>query len=111
MNNTNQTSPASVFLVTVNDGDYYTRYAETLGAFTDRNEALGFAFAAQAASFETFDEALEGLEVVEMNGGDVVASLSAVPSEGIVAEYEGATNFLVTDVAAAYRSLVRALSR
>ena len=97
----------SVFLVTHNDGDYYTRHAETLAAFTSRDAALEFAFNRQVDEIELYNVVLTGLAVEERRGSEVVSTLDVVPRVGVSTDsYDDS----VTDRDAVYRDLGRILS-
>lgn len=96
---------SSVFLVTFNDGDYYTRYAETLAAFVSRQDALDYALCYQAQEIESSGYVLLGLAVVEQRGEEVVSTLSVEPRVGA-----GLTRRRVLDRSAVYRDLGRLLS-
>ena len=100
---------SSVFLVTYNDGDYYTRYAETLAAFPTREEALNYVLCRQAFEIEFRSEVMRGLEVVEMCGEEELSRLEVCPLVGVELEHEGDDYYRVAARAAAYRSLERIL--
>mgnify|MGYP000509653119 CR=1 FL=1 len=98
---------SSVFLVTYNDGDYYTRYDDVLAAFTSRDDAAAYALGVAAAEVEVYGDVREGLCLVERAGADEVSRVDVVPLVGFERdEYEGSR---VTDRDAVYRSLERIL--
>jgi len=99
---------SSIFLVTYNDGDYYTRNAETLAAFSSRIEASDFVLAYLAFSAERFGESIDGVSIVEMVGSETVSSLDIAVNMGVdrsVALYP-----VLYDLGAFYRGLERALT-
>lgn len=102
-------STPSVFLVTFDDGDYYTRYPETLAAFSSRQDALDFALCTQVAEVELWGRPLQGLAVVERAGDDEVSSLPVVPQKGIRPDRWGGVE--VIDLDAVYSDLGELLSQ
>lgn len=99
---------SSVFLVTFNDGDYYTRYPETLAAFVSRQAALDYALCYQAQEIESSGDVVLGLAVEERRGDEVVSTLSVEPRVGVGRDEYGTLR--VIDRSAVYRDLGRLLS-
>ena len=97
----------SVFLVTHNDGDYYTRYPQTLAAFTSRDEALEYAFNRQVEEIELWDGVVKGLAIEERRGSEVVSIVDVTPTRGVSTSLFDDS---ITDRAAVYRDLGRVLS-
>ncbi len=99
---------STVYLVTFNDGDFYTRYPETLAAFASRQDALDYALCYQASEIETSGDVVLGLVVEERCGDEVVTALSVEPRVGVGRDQYG--EIRITDRDAVYRDLGRVLS-
>jgi hypothetical protein len=124
MNDMNDNLIGAVFLVTQDDGDFYSKRV-TLAAFDTRLAACDFALSMQAAEMESFGEVLAGLEVNTFEGPTCVDTIDAVPMCGVGTDayvFENfrrdrltfspsgwARSFEVTNLDAAYRSLERHL--
>lgn len=101
---------SSVFLVTYNDGDYYTRHDKTLAAFTSRVDAAGYALSIFAADLEVYGEVQEGFSLVERVGEDEISRVDVLPIVGCAFDDPLLHRGLrVTDRDAVYRSLERIL--
>ena len=103
---------SSIFLVTHDDGDFYTRHPDTLAAFRSRDEACAYALCRQAYEIESFGEIVTGLQVREVRGDELVSVVEAVPTLGLRREWPGQQDPEgVADRDAVYRDLERQLYR
>lgn len=100
---------SSIFLVTHDDGDFYTRHPDTLAAFRTRDEACAYALCRQAYEIESFGEIVLGLQVREVRGDALVSVTEAAPTLGLLRGV--GDDEVVADRDAVYRDLERQLYR